>query len=97
MPISTHGSATPLAPSAAPAAITSGKHQRQQPHRAAAELRRPQADRHHRQHVIEAGERMRQARRQAHPRMAAGCASAAELKPANASAASGSDVEQSGA
>jgi hypothetical protein len=57
MPISIHGSATPPK-----------ERQRQQPHGAAAELRRPEADRNHRQQMIETGERMREARRKAEMR-----------------------------
>ena len=71
MPISTHGSATPLE-----AERRAGRHhhrerQRQQPQRAAAELRRPEADRHHRQHMVEAAERMQQPFGEAHVRMVA--------------------------
>ena len=38
---------------------------RQQPHRRRAELRSPEADRHHRQHVVEPGDRVVQAREEA--------------------------------
>ena len=60
MPISTQGSATPLDAQHRANRHHHREHQRQKPHRRPAELRSPEADRHHRQHMIEAGERMRQ-------------------------------------
>ena len=60
-PAPTNGTGTCTMPSAPPTSITPTKAQGQTHKRAAAFERRPQADRDHHRHVVEAAERMRDA------------------------------------
>ena len=65
MPISPPGRGTPISPSAPPSAITIGNVTGRIQIAGAAELRAPESDRHHREHVIEPRQRMQQAGEQA--------------------------------
>ena len=88
MPTSTPGSGTPSRPISPPNAITSGNATGSTQIAGAPKHRAPQADRDHRQHVVEARDRMREPREEARPPAPlSSCASAARGAIASASSA----------